>query len=64
MFTTVFQSAPEDEEKTKDDGFVEDASDIDARALALKALEGRIYHSCPECVQFLYSAQWKSISVH
>ncbi|CAB4038933.1 cell division cycle 5 [Paramuricea clavata] len=35
----VPESGPDEEEKTKDGSFVEDASDVDARALALRTLE-------------------------
>ena len=42
MLFFYFQSGPDEEEKTKDDSFVEDASDVDTRALALRTLEGEI----------------------
>ncbi|XP_028414802.1 cell division cycle 5-related protein-like [Dendronephthya gigantea] len=35
----VPEAAPEEQEKSMDEGFVEDASDVDARAYALKVLE-------------------------
>lgn len=39
-FSCLLQTAEEEVEETTDESFVEDAADIDARRMAMKAAEG------------------------